>query len=137
MVPQLPEVSSSTILSFPAPSILLITLNRPRALNAIPYAQHWELDSVLNWYDAHPDLRCAIITGSGKKAFCAGQDLIELGRNGALNAGDAEKRRPLMRHPASGFAGISRRAGKKPIVAAVNGLALGGGFEIVLNWYSL
>ena len=38
-------------------------------------------------------------------------------------------------HPPSGFAGISRRMGKKPIVAAVNGFALGGGFEIVLNWY--
>ena len=37
-------------------------------------------------------------------------------------------------HPPSGFAGISRRGGKKPIVAAVNGFALGGGFEIVLNW---
>ena len=37
-------------------------------------------------------------------------------------------------HPSSGFAGISRRTGKKPIVAAVNGFALGGGFEIVLNW---
>ena len=36
----------------------------------------------------------------------------------------------------SGFAGISRRTGKKPIVAAVNGFALGGGFELVLNWYS-
>jgi len=38
------------------------------------------------------------------------------------------------RHPPSGFAGISRRVGKKPIIAAVNGFALGGGFEICLNW---
>ena len=37
-------------------------------------------------------------------------------------------------HPSTGFAGISRRLGKKPIIAAVNGFALGGGFEIVLNW---
>lgn len=37
-------------------------------------------------------------------------------------------------HPDTGFAGISRRLGKKPIIAAVNGFALGGGFEIVLNW---
>lgn len=37
-------------------------------------------------------------------------------------------------HPNTGFAGISRRLGKKPIIAAVNGFALGGGFEIVLNW---
>lgn len=37
-------------------------------------------------------------------------------------------------HPSTGFAGLSRRGGRKPVVAAVNGLALGGGFEIVLNW---
>jgi len=40
------------------------------------------------------------------------------------------------RHPPSGFAGISRRVGKKPVIAAVNGFALGGGFEICLNWYA-
>lgn len=43
-------------------------------------------------------------------------------------------RRAGAEHPDSGFAGLSRRRGKKAVIAAVNGVALGGGFEIVLNW---
>lgn len=101
-------------------------------MNSIPFAVHWHLDSILQWYDSHPDLRVAIITGAGKKAFCAGQDLIEMGKRDPKKL----KAEPWSNgHPPSGFAGISRRVGKKPVVAAVNGLALGGGFEIVLNWY--
>lgn len=102
-------------------------------MNSIPYAGHWELGAVFDWFDREPQLRTAIITGAGKKAFCAGQDLIELGRN---QAAEAKPHPGTLTHPKSGFAGISRRAGRKPIIAAVNGFALGGGFEIVLNWYS-
>ena len=83
-----------------------------------------------------PSLRVAIITGSGCKAFCAGSDFIEIEatQKAKLQSNDVSKSKPwLHNHPLGGFAGMSRRKGKKPILAAVNGIALGGGFEIVLK----
>jgi enoyl-CoA hydratase/carnithine racemase len=127
-----PPPTEHCILSYPAPYVLLVTINRERAMNSIPFAGHTELGEVFDWFDREPNLRVAIITGAGKKSFCAGQDLIELGK---IKAGQIKMNSAMMRHPLSGFAGISRRTGKKPIVAAVNGFALGGGFEIVLGWY--
>jgi enoyl-CoA hydratase/carnithine racemase len=99
-------------------------------MNALPFASHWEADQLIEWFDAEPSLRVAVITGAGDKAFCAGQDLIERG-----SANNKSVPRQMMQHPGTGFMGVSRRVGKKPIVAAVNGFALGGGFEIVLGWY--
>ncbi|KAF7846273.1 hypothetical protein BT93_L4723 [Corymbia citriodora subsp. variegata] len=116
-----PQIDGCT-LSYPAPFVLLLTINREKQMNSIPSQLHWQMDAVFRWFDSEPSLRVAVITGAGKKAFCAGQDLIEMGKAGVLKD-----------HPSSGFAGISRRVGKKPIIAAVNGFALGGGFEIVLN----
>jgi enoyl-CoA hydratase/carnithine racemase len=116
------------ILTFPTPHILLITINRLTAMNSIPYSMHWGLSSIWDWYDSEPALRVAIITGAGNKSFCAGQDLIELGERQK----DDDPRKYV--YPKGGFAGVSRRGGKKPIIAAVNGYALGGGFEMVLNW---
>ncbi|KAF2703991.1 ClpP/crotonase [Pleomassaria siparia CBS 279.74] len=125
-----PPQTSHVLLSYPAPYVLLVTINRERAMNSIPFAGHLEMAEVFDWFDREPNLRVAIITGAGKKSFCAGQDLIELGkiRQGLVKMGKGE-----MRHPLSGFGGVSRRAGKKPIIGAVNGFALGGGFEIVLG----
>lgn len=126
--PRCPDVT----VTFPTEHILLATLNRPSKMNSITKAAHWHLDSLWNWYDENPKLRVAIITGAGTKAFCAGSDLLEIERNEQRKMkGEYEA---SGEHPASGFAGVSRRKGKKPIIAAVNGLALGGGFEIVLNW---
>lgn len=111
---------------------MLVTINREKAMNSIPSMAHWEAEAIFEWFDAEPTLRVAVITGAGPKAFCAGQDLIEQGQFKVTPPPAA-----LRRHPPSGFCGISRRTGKKPIIAAVNGFALGGGFEIVLNWYDI
>jgi enoyl-CoA hydratase/carnithine racemase len=127
-----PSGNESVLLSYPTPNILLVTINRIKQMNSIPFPVHWHLHRVFEWFDREPTLRVAIITGAGPKAFCAGQDLIELGKR---DPKELEEKPYLALHPpTTGFAGISRRLGKKPIIAAVNGFALGGGFEIVLNW---
>jgi enoyl-CoA hydratase/carnithine racemase len=124
-----PPETKSCLLSYPAPWVLLVTINREAQMNSIPYGGHWEMDALFTWFDEEPNLRVAIITGVGTRSFSAGLDLIELG--------NIEHSRPppwTIQLPASGFAGLSRRKGKKPVIAAVNGYALGGGFETSLNW---
>lgn len=139
-----PPAVPNTLITFPTPQILLVTLNRPKQLNAIPSTSHPLLDALWRWYDGQPSLRCAVLTGTGR-AFCAGADLKEWSvRNeqavsstpkDLISAGGAEASASgagKMRTP-SGFAGVSNRGGKKPILAAVNGLCLGGGMEVALN----
>ncbi len=99
-------------------------------MNSIPFQGHWDLDAVWRWFEDEASLQVAIVTGAGEKAFCAGQDLLEV-RQMKINP-QAQPYPPT--HPPSGFAGLSQRKGKKPIIAAVNGYAFGGGFEICLNW---
>lgn len=99
--------------------VLIITIDRPEARNALNLAAHYELGRIFDAYQSDPSLRVAIITGRGIEAFCAGSDIKD--------DLDPEKK------PASGFAGLSRRFGlRKPLIAAVNGAALGGGVEILL-----
>lgn len=134
-----PPPTPTYLLSYPKEHVLLITINRPKAMNSLPYAAHWEADALLQWFDSEPTLRVAVITGTGK-AFCAGQDLIEQKDLADIRekAARGEKveipDRRLLTHPNSGFMGVSRREGKKPVIAAVNGWAMGGGFEICLGW---
>lgn len=124
-----PPTTTVYELGFPAEHVLQVTIARESHMNAIPMAGHWEADRLWQWFDDEPSLRVAVVTGKGGRAFCCGADLKEQARlSQSLQKPDAQA------FPAGGFMGLSTRAGKKPVVAAVNGYALGGGFEVALNW---
>ncbi|KAL8709335.1 MAG: hypothetical protein Q9220_005928 [cf. Caloplaca sp. 1 TL-2023] len=125
--PPPPLPTGHTLISFPHPQILLVTLNRPEALNCVTTAQHHELHALWQWLDNEPSMRCGIITGKGK-AFCAGADLREWNTQ---NQQSSQQTRAL---PPTGFLALSRRhRGRKPIIAAIHGACLGGGFEAALS----
>lgn len=101
--------------------VLTVTMNRPDKRNAMPSSGHAEMEKIWDDFCADPSLQVGILTGAGDKAFSAGSDLsgIEGGYDGAL--------------PRTGGCGLTHRLDRsKPIIAAVNGLAFGGGFEVLL-----
>lgn len=104
--------------------VTVLTLNRPNARNAINGELATALGSALEAAERDPDVRVVVLTGAGS-AFCAGADLK------AMIQPDA---RPLSTdHPEWGFAGFVRHPLAKPVIAAVNGPAMGGGTEVVLT----
>lgn len=107
--------------------VTVVTINRPEVLNALHPPACREIDEVFNEFSEESRSWVAIITGAGKRAFSTGNDLKWQAENGYLAVREA------LQSLKGGFGGITRRFDCfKPLIAAVNGLALGGGFEMVL-----
>ncbi len=105
--------------------IAVITMNRPQAMNALSLALRAELAAAMRAADADPAVKVIVLTGAGDRAFTAGLDLKELGSTpGALGAANPKS--------AENDPVLSMEACNKPIIGAVNGVAITGGFEVAL-----
>jgi crotonobetainyl-CoA hydratase len=102
--------------------IAILTLNRPKALNAVNADLAGAVGAALEEIERDDDIRVCVVTGAGR-AFCAGADLKAIAAGLDVSAPG---------HPEWGFAGLVEHEISKPLIAAANGFALGGGTEIVL-----
>jgi enoyl-CoA hydratase/carnithine racemase len=110
--------------------VRLITINRASKMNSLDFTANDELVEIWKEFDADETARVAVITGAGDQSFCAGADLKTYSLNFARTPAP-EFRKKYTNGP--GFGGITRNLDiDKPIVAAVNGFAISGGFELSL-----
>jgi len=117
------EVPAGVVtLEMSGPHVALVTLRRPESRNAVNAAVAVELESIVRSTEAAPAVWAVVLTGAGGQAFSSGADLKEV----------AAGRLETLWTPGGGFAGFVRAARVKPWIAAVNGLALAGGFELAL-----
>lgn len=103
--------------------VAVVTMNRPEAMNAISRGLRAELAAAMEQVDADPEVRAVVLTGAGRRAFTAGLDLKELGVEGLAAANASE---PL----ANPVKAIEQC--RKPVIGAINGVAITGGFEVAL-----
>ncbi len=108
-----------------ADGVATVTLNRPGAMNALSTALRARLYAVMKQVDADNDVRAVVLTGAGERAFTAGLDLKELGSQaGALGSANA---RGADENPVKAI-----ELCRKPVIGAINGVAITGGFEVAL-----
>lgn len=108
-----------------ADGVATVTLNRPGAMNALSTALRARLYAVMKQVDADDDVRAVVLTGAGERAFTAGLDLKELGSQaGALGSANA---RGADENPVKAI-----ELCRKPVIGAINGVAITGGFEVAL-----
>jgi enoyl-CoA hydratase len=108
-----------------AGAVAVVTLNRPDVLNALNLQMLAELREAIAGFDADDSLRAVILTGAGAKAFAAGADIAELNALGGARAGEEQARRGQALT-------TSLERLRVPVIAAVNGFALGGGCELAM-----
>jgi enoyl-CoA hydratase len=114
-----------TLLTELEQGILTATVNRPDKLNALNRSVFDDLNAMMDQVDTDPDIRGVILTGSGPKAFVAGADISE------FNQLSKEEAMALAKRGQDCFFRLERS--RKPIIAAVNGFALGGGCELAMS----
>lgn len=118
-------MSEETVLLEISDGVALVTLNRPQAMNALSKALRARLAQVMRQVDRDESVRVVILTGAGERAFTAGLDLKELGsQQGALGAANA---RGADENPVKAIEQC-----RKPVIGAINGVAITGGFEVAV-----
>jgi len=113
------EVTTDVVLTERRNGVLIITINRPAQKNAVNLEVANQMAAALDTLDADPELSVGVVTGAGD-IFSAGMDLKAFAQG------------QVPRLPGRGFGGLTRATVRKPLIAAVEGWALGGGFEMVL-----
>jgi crotonobetainyl-CoA hydratase len=118
-----PPIAEGPVLAERQGHVLVITLNRPEARNAVNADMCRIVGGLLEYADAEPDVRAIVLTGAGDRAFCAGADLKAIARGESVLPPESEH---------WGFLGWVRHPVGTPTVCAVNGAAAGGGTELLL-----